>query len=246
MRGPLTSQIRAEIQILARNGEQLLLTLIIPVMLLVFFSVVEVLPTGDPTVFKDPVDFLTPGILALAVMSSAMVSLGIATGFERGYHVLKRLGVTPLGRPRWLVAKVLTVLAVQILQMTVLLGVALILGWRPESARWLLALGAIGAGSAAFVGVGLTLAGRLRAELNLALQNALFLVFLLLGGMVIPFEDLPGPLADVARLLPSGALADVLRDALVGGADQPGTSWIVLGTWAVVAPILAAMTFRWD
>jgi ABC-2 type transport system permease protein len=246
MRGPLTSQIRAEIQILARNGEQLLLTLIIPVMLLVFFSVVEVLPTGDPTVFKDPVDFLTPGILALAVMSSAMVSLGIATGFERGYHVLKRLGVTPLGRPRWLVAKVLTVLAVQILQMTVLLGVALILGWRPESARWLLALGAIGAGSAAFVGVGLTLAGRLRAELNLALQNALFLVFLLLGGMVIPFEDLPGPLADVARLLPSGALADVLRDALVGGADQPGTSWIVLGTWAVVAPVLAAMTFRWD
>ena len=246
MRGPLSSQIRAEIQILARNGEQLLLTLIIPVMLLVFFSVVEVLPTGDPTVFKDPVDFLTPGILALAVMSSAMVSLGIATGFERGYHVLKRLGVTPLGRPRWLVAKVLTVLAVQILQMTVLLGVALILGWRPESARWLLALGAIGAGSAAFVGVGLTLAGRLRAELNLALQNALFLVFLLLGGMVIPFEDLPGPLADVARLLPSGALADVLRDALVGGADQPGTSWIVLGTWAVVAPVLAAMTFRWD
>jgi len=246
MRGPLTSQIRAELQILARNGEQLLLTLIIPVMLLVFFSVVEVLPTGDPTVFKDPVDFLTPGILALAVMSSAMVSLGIATGFERGYHVLKRLGVTPLGRPRWLVAKVLTVLAVQILQMTVLLGVALILGWRPESARWLLALGAIGAGSAAFVGVGLTLAGRLRAELNLALQNALFLVFLLLGGMVIPFEDLPGPLADVARLLPSGALADVLRDALVGGADQPGTSWIVLGAWAVVAPVLAAMTFRWD
>ena len=175
-----------------------------------------------------------------------MVSLGIATGFERGYHVLKRLGVTPLGRPRWLVAKVLTVLAVQILQMTVLLGVALILGWRPESARWLLALGAIGAGSAVFVGVGLTLAGRLRAELNLALQNALFLVFLLLGGMVIPFEDLPGPLADVARLLPSGALADVLRDALVGGADQPGTSWIVLGAWAVVAPVLAAMTFRWD
>jgi ABC-2 type transport system permease protein len=233
-------------QILARNSEQLLLTLIIPVMLLVFFSVVEVLPTGDPKVFKDPVDFLTPGILALAVMSSAMVSLGIATGFERGYHVLKRLGVTPLGRPRWLVAKVLTVLAVQILQMSVLLGVALILGWRPESARWLLALGAIGAGSAAFVGVGLTLAGRLRAELNLALQNALFLVFLLLGGMVIPFEDLPGPLADVARLLPSGALADVLRDALVGGADQPGTSWIALGIWAVVAPVLAAMTFRWD
>ncbi|MFM8482258.1 MAG: ABC transporter permease, partial [Actinomycetota bacterium] len=161
-------------------------------------------------------------------------------------HVLKRLGVTPLGRPRWLAAKILTVLTVQIVQLVVLLGVALLLGWRPESARWLLALGAVVAGTTAFVGLGLTLAGRLRAEINLALQNALFLLLLLLGGMVIPFAELPGPLADAARLLPSGALADVLRDALVGGADRPGTSWIVLGCWAVAAPVVAALAFRWD
>ncbi|MFM7755234.1 MAG: ABC transporter permease [Actinomycetota bacterium] len=243
---PLGAQLRAEMQILRRNGEQLLLTLIIPVGLLIFFGLVDVLPSGDPSVFAEPVDFLTPGILALAVMSSAMVSLGISTGFERSYHVLKRLGVTPLGRPRWLAAKILTVLTVQIVQLVVLLGVALLLGWRPESARWLLALGAVVAGTTAFVGLGLTLAGRLRAEINLALQNALFLVLLLLGGMVIPFEELPGPLADAARLLPSGALADVLRDALVGGADRPGTSWIVLGCWAVAAPVVAALAFRWD
>lgn len=244
--GPFGSQVRAELQILLRNGEQLLLTLIIPTMLLVFFSLVEVLPSGDPNVFSDPVDFLTPGVLALAVMSSAMVSLGIATGFERGYHVLKRLGVTPLGRPRWLLAKITTVFMVQIMQMAVLLSVALVLGWRPDSARWLLAIGAIAAGTTAFAGIGLTFAGRLRAEINLALQNALFLVFLLLGGMIIPFEDLPGPLADIARLLPSGALADVVRDALVGGGDQPGTSWIVLGSWALIAPVAAALFFRWD
>ena len=243
---PLLAQVRAEMQILRRNGEQLLLTLAIPVGLLAFFSTVEVLPSGDPTVFADPVDFLTPGILALAVMSSAMVSLGIATGFERGYHVLKRLGVTPLGRPRWLAAKILTVLTVQVVQMAVLLAVAVAFGWRPESARWLLAVGAVATGTTAFAGLGLTLAGRLRAEINLALQNALFLVLLLLGGMVIPFEELPGPLADGARLLPSGALADVLRDALVGGADRPGTSWIVLGCWALVAPVVAALSFRWD
>ncbi|MGA0877640.1 MAG: ABC transporter permease [Ilumatobacteraceae bacterium] len=242
----LRAQVRAEMQILRRNGEQLLLTLVIPVGLLVFFSLVDVLPSGDPTVFADAVDFLTPGIVALAVMSSAMVSLGIATGFERSYHVLKRLGVTPLGRPRWLAAKILTVLAVQVVQLLVLLGVALLLGWRPESARWLLAVAAVAVGTTAFAGVGLTLAGRLRAEINLALQNALFLLLLLLGGMVIPFEELPGPLADAARLLPSGALADVMRDALVGGADRPGTSWIVLGSWAVVAPAIAAISFRWD
>lgn len=244
--GPLRSQIRAEMQILRRNGEQLLLTLVIPVGLLVFFSMVDVLPSGDPQVFPEAVDFLTPGIAALAVMSSAMVSLGIATGFERGYHVLKRLGVTPLGRPRWLLAKVATILTVQMIQMFVLLAVALVLGWRPDSARWPLALAAIGAGTSAFAGLGLALAGRLRAEINLALQNALFLVLLLLGGMVIPFEDLPGPLAATARLLPSGALADVLRDALVGGADQPATSWIVLGAWAVAAPLVAIVAFRWD
>ncbi|MFM8483718.1 MAG: ABC transporter permease, partial [Actinomycetota bacterium] len=179
---PLGAQLRAEMQILRRNGEQLLLTLIIPVGLLIFFGLVDVLPSGDPSVFAEPVDFLTPGILALAVMSSAMVSLGISTGFERSYHVLKRLGVTPLGRPRWLAAKILTVLTVQIVQLVVLLGVALLLGWRPESARWLLALGAVVAGTTAFVGLGLTLAGRLRAEINLALQNALFLLLLLLGG----------------------------------------------------------------
>ena len=242
----LRAQIRAETTVLVRNGEQLLLTLVIPVLLLVFFSSVDVLPAGDPAIFANPVDFLAPGILALAIMSSAMVSLGIATGFERGYHVLKRLGVTPLGRGRWLLAKIVTVLIVQILQVVVLLSVAVALGWRPESARWLLALGGVGAGTAAFVGVGMILAGRLRAEINLALQNALFLILLLLGGMVIPIEELPGPLAETARILPSGALADVLRDALADGGDRPGSSWIVLGCWALAAPALAALLFRWD
>lgn len=241
--GPFRSQLRAELTVVLRNGEQLLLTLIIPVLLLVFFSTVDVLPTGD---VRDPIDFLTPGVLALAVMSSAMVSLGIATGFERGYKVLKRLGATPLGRPRWLAAKITTVIVVQMIQLVVLVPVALVLGWDAGSARWLLAVGAVITGTIAFGGVGLFIAGRLRAEINLAAQNGLYLVLLLLGGMVIPFDELPEPLAAVAKCLPSGALADVLRDALVGGADRPGTSWIVLGAWALVAPALTAFTFRWE
>ena len=241
--GPFRSQLRAELTVVLRNGEQLLLTLIIPVLLLVFFSTVDVLPTGD---VREPIDFLTPGVLALAVMSSAMVSLGIATGFERGYKVLKRLGATPLGRPRWLAAKITTVIVVQMIQLVVLVPVALVLGWDAGSARWLLAVGAVITGTIAFGGVGLFIAGRLRAEINLAAQNGLYLVLLLLGGMVIPFDELPEPLAAVAKCLPSGALADVLRDALVGGADRPGTSWIVLGAWALVAPGLTALTFRWE
>jgi len=129
-------QLRAELRRVAGNGEQLLLTLGIPVLLLVFFSLVDVLPTGT----KDPIDFLAPGILALATMSTAMVSLGIGTGFERSYHVLKRLGTTPLGRPRLIAAKIGAVIAVEVVQFAVLIPVAYMLGWSPSSPDWLLAI----------------------------------------------------------------------------------------------------------
>ena len=242
MSGPLRAQLGAELRILVRNGEQLLLTIIIPVMVLVFFGLTDVLPSD----LDDHMDFLTPGVVALAIMSASMVSLGIATGFERNYKVLKRLGVTPLGRPRWLAAKTLTVMVVEVVQLALLVPIALVLDWNADDARWLLALGAVGAGTIAFAGLGLFIAGRLRAEVNLAAQNGLYIVLLLLGGMVVPFDELPSGLEAVAKFLPSGALADVLRDALVGAGAQPDTSWIVLGAWAVAAPVAAALTFRWE
>jgi ABC-2 type transport system permease protein len=238
----LLSQLRTELQLTLRNGEQLLLTLGIPVLLLVFFSLVDVLPTGT----DDPVDFLAPGVLALAVMSTSMVSLGIGTGFERSYHVLKRLATTPLGRPRLIAAKIASVAVVELVQFAVLVPVAFALGWSPSPANWALAVAGVLLGTAAFAGIGLTLAGRLRGEINLAAQNGLYLVLLLLGGMVIPFSKLPDGIRTVAHALPSGALADVLREALGGAGVQPGTSWIVLAVWAVVMPLVAAALFRWD
>lgn len=236
------SQLRTELQLVSRNGEQLLLTLGIPVLLLGFFSVVDVLPTGT----DDPVDFLAPGVLALAVMSTAMVSLGIGTGFERSYLVLKRLGATPLGRGRLIAAKIVAVVVVELVQFAVLVPVAVALGWRPDGANWLEALGGVLVGTTAFAGIGLSLAGRLRGEVNLAAQNALYLVLLLLGGMVVPFDELPAGLCSVARVLPSGALADVLREALSGLGDQPGRSWAVLAAWAVATPLLARRLFRFQ
>jgi ABC-2 type transport system permease protein len=238
----LGAQVRMELALVSRNGEQLLLTLGIPVLLLVFFSTVDVLPTGT----DDPVDFLAPGVLALAVMSTAMVSLGIGTGFERTYHVLKRLGATPLGRGRLILAKIVAVAAVELAQFAVLVPVAYALGWRPDGPNWLLALAAVLVGTAAFAGIGLTLAGRLRGEINLAAQNGLYLVLLLLGGMVIPFAELPSVLRAIAYALPSGALADVIRDALTGAGSRPGASWAVLAAWAVAAPAAARAFFRWD
>jgi ABC-2 type transport system permease protein len=238
----LRAQLRAELQLVSRNGEQLLLTLGIPVLLLVFFGLVDVLPTDT----DKPAQFLLPGILALAVMSSAMVSLGIATGFERSYQVLKRLGATPLGRSRLILAKIISVFCVEVVQMIVLLPIGLMLGWRPANATWLLAILVVLLGTSAFAGIGLTMAGTLRGEINLAAQNGLYLVLLLLGGIIVPMDKLPTTLRAIGHALPSGALADVMREALTGTSSMLGTSLVVLLLWAGIAPLVAARLFRWS
>ncbi len=242
---PLGAQTGAEISMTLRRGETLLLTLGIPVVFLVFFSKVSVVSTPTAT----PADFFVPGILSLAVMSTAMVSLGIATGFERGYGVLKRLGATPLGRPRLLGAKIVTIVAVELLQAAVLLPIGLALGWNPGGGAPVAVAGAVGAvllGSAAFAGIGLFMAGTLRAEVNLAAANGLYLVLLLLGGMVVPISKLPSGVASFAKLLPAEALSAALHAALGSGAAVPTESWVVLAVWAVAAPTAAALTFRWE
>ncbi|MGH9094603.1 MAG: ABC transporter permease [Acidimicrobiales bacterium] len=239
----LAAQARAEVRMTLRQGEQLLLTLAIPLGLLIFFSLVDVLP--KPTGVRHPVDFLAPGILALAVMSTAMVGLAIATGFERQYGVLKRLGTTPLGRPRLLAAKTIAVATVEAIQVVVIVAVALLLGWRVHGDP-ALAIPAVLLATAAFAGIGLLMAGRLRGEVTLAAANGLYLVLLLLSGMIIPLSKLPGPLRAIARLLPSGALSDALHGAVAAGGSVPARAWVVLIVWAVLAPAAAALTFRWE
>ncbi|MCU1463335.1 MAG: hypothetical protein JWO37_3410 [Acidimicrobiales bacterium] len=240
----LLAQTRVELTLTLRRGESVLLALGIPVLLLAFFASVDVLPKGDA---RDAVDFLAPGILALAVMSTAMVGLGIGTGFERQYGVLKRLGSTPLGRPRLLAAKTIGILAVEVLQVVVLVVEARLLGWHATHG-WsaAAALGAIALATVAFAGLGLLMAGTLRGEVVLAAANGLYLVLLLLGGMVVPIAKLPGGLQALSRALPAGALSDALHAAL-GGAHVGGSGyWIVLAVWAVAAPLAAAFTFRWE
>ena len=237
------SQLGAELRLTARRGDAVLLNLAIPLGLLVFFSEVDVLP--KPAGVRHPVQFLTPGLIALAVMSTAMVSLGIATGFERQQGVLKRLGSTPLGRGRLLSAKIGAIAAVELLQVAMLLVVAVLLGWHSGgSAGW--AIPAVLLGTAAFAGLGLLMAGVLRAEVTLAAANGLYLVLLLLGGMLIPLSKLPLGLRDVAQMLPAGALSDALHGSLTSGASVPGRAWVVLVVWALAAPAVAARGFRWE
>ena len=238
----VTAQAMAELDMTLRRGESLLLTLGIPVVLLVFFSEVHLLPTGT----AQPITFLAPGVLALAVMGTALVNLSIATGFERGYGVLKRLGTTPLGRPALLAAKIAAVVVVELLQAAVLVPVALGLGWRPSAGGAGVAVAVVVLASIGFGGLGLVLAGSLRAEVNLAAANGLWLLLLLVSGMLAPLSKLPAWLQELAKLLPAAALADALHRAVGLGTSVAGWSWVVLVVWAVAAPVVAALTFRWE
>jgi ABC-2 type transport system permease protein len=218
--------------------------LVIPPAMLAFFGAVPVLSTGA----AKPVDFLLPGVLALAVISTAFVNLGIATGFERGYGVLKRLGGSPLPRSGLIAAKLIAVAALEVIQVALLVFIAVAaFGWQAAAgASPLLALGALVLGTLAFAGFGLLLAGTLRPEATLAVANGLFLLFLLLGGVVLPLDHLPGPPEAVSHLLQAAALSDLLRSALAGGASDLVGPTLVLSAWAVGSIAAAARSFRWE
>ncbi|MDI3404850.1 ABC transporter permease [Streptomyces cavernicola] len=237
----IAAQAVLETKMLLRNGEQLLLTVVIPSLLLVLFSTVDIVDTGE----GKAVDFLAPGVLALAVMSTAFTGQAIATGFERRYGVLKRLGASPL--PRWalMTAKTLSVLVTEVLQIALLTAIALALGWSPHGNPLSVALLLV-LGTAAFSGLGLLMAGTLKAEATLAAANLVFLLLLVGGGVVVPLDKFPDAAQSVLGLLPISALSDGLRDVLQDGASLPWGAVGVLAVWSVLGLGAAARFFRWE
>jgi ABC-2 type transport system permease protein len=248
---PLPRMVRAqaalEVRTLLRNGEQLLLTLIIPVLLLVAFGHENLISVGAGSRI-DRIDFVVPGVLALAVLSTAFTSQAIGTGFERRYGVLKRLGASPLSRQGLIAAKTVTVLAVEVAQVAIVLCVGALLGWAPvaspAAAVWVPLL--LLAGTAAFSGLALLMAGTLRAEGTLAAANLLYLIMLGLGGILFPLTKFPAAVRPVLRLLPADALSDGLRLVLAHGGGLPVRDLLVLCAWAAVAIAVAARAFRWE
>ncbi|MFD3996605.1 ABC transporter permease [Streptomyces sp. NPDC058583] len=240
----IAAQTALETRMLLRNGEQLLLTVIIPSLLLVLFSTVDIIDiTGTGS--DRAVDFLAPGILALAVMSTAFTGQAIATGFERRYGVLKRLGASPL--PRWalMTAKTLSVLVTEVLQIALLTAIALGLGWSPHG-NPLSVLVLLVLGTAAFSGLGLLMAGTLKAEATLAAANLVFLLLLVGGGVIVPLAKFPDAARSVLELLPISALSDGLRAVLQDGAALPWGDALTLAVWAVLGLGAAAKFFRWE
>ncbi len=234
------AQSRIEVLLTLRRSESLLLTFAIPVLLLAFFTKVDILGIQGGLV-----EFLYPGIVALAVLSTAMVSLAIATGFERSTGVLKRLAVTPLRRSELLMAKTISIVCIEIIQIVVLTLEGVALGWRPHGVQFPALLGAIVLGTVAFAGLGLLLAGVLPALTTLAAANGLYLVLLLLGGVIVPIDHFPDTLATVVKFLPVTALSEACRGAL-SGTGVPAHAWWVLIVWAIVTPIAATRFFRWE
>ncbi|MFB4425333.1 ABC transporter permease [Streptomyces sp. QL37] len=237
----IAAQAALETRMLLRNGEQLLLTVVIPTLLLVLFSAVDIVDTGT----GEPVDFLAPGVLALAVMSTAFTGQAIATGFERRYGVLKRLGASPL--PRWglMAAKTVSVLVTEVLQIVLLTVIAFALGWSPEGSPFAVLL-LLALGTVAFSGLGLLMAGTLKAEATLAAANLVFLLLLVGGGVIVPLDRFPDAARSVLGLLPISALSDGLRDVLQHGAAMPWGDAAVLAVWSVLGLGAAARFFRWE
>lgn len=237
----ILAQTRAEMIMALRRGESLLVTIVIPTVLLFLAMWLHIAP-GTPS---EQIAFLLPGILAAAIMSTSLVSLGIATAYDRYYGSLKRLGSTPL--PRWglIAAKTATVLAIEVAQTVLLVLIAVIFfGWRPAGSIPL-ALLVMLIGTAAFAGLGMLMAGTLRAEATLAAANGLFILFLAIGGVVLPTSHLPAIIQWLAQILPAAALSDALRTAL-SPTGISGGSLLLLTVWAVVLLVAAALTFKWE
>src|SRR5271170_894293 len=245
LRQMIGAQAALETRQLLRDGEQLTLTLIIPLLLLAAFSLEPLISFGGG---YTRIDFLTPGVIALAIMSTAFTSQAIATGFERRYGVLKRLGATPLSRAGLIAAKTLTVIGVELLQAVIILAVALAIGWRPDASPAAIVTVPllILLGTAAFSGLALLMAGTQRAEATLAAANLIYVVLLGVGGVVFPLTKFPVGARSFLELLPTGALSTGLRHVLGGGEAFPVGNTVTLAVWATVAIALAARTFRWE
>ena len=224
-----------ELRTVLRHGEQLLITAILPALFLVVLTRTDIfaLPLAPG---QQRIDMIAPGVLALAVLSSAFTGPAISTGFDRRAGALRLLATSPLGRGGLLAGKVLGVGFVQVLQVVLLAGLAVGLGWRPPLTGAVLALLPFAAGTAAFTALAMLVAGTLRTEAVLAGANLLWVLMAIGGGVLVPTG---------ARWLPSAALGDGLRAAMTMDVAATAFSTVILVAWAVVATAAALRWFRW-
>lgn len=236
----ILSHAALEARILLSNGEQILVAIVMPALVLIGLRLLPVGRLEDVA----PIDTAMAATLATALISTSFTSQAIQTGFDRRNGVLRWVATTPLGRDGYLAGKILATLGVHVLQVIVLGVLGLALGWRPDPLDVLALVPVWVTGTVAFGSLGLLVAGTLRTEAVLAVSNLLFLLFVSVGGIAFPLMAYPRLLRGLVDLLPSGALGELMRAGLTDGPLLMG-SFLVLLAWAVGGVIAVIRLFRW-
>lgn len=239
--GRVWQQGRYETLAMLRNGEQLVLMVVLPLMALIGLTVTPFLDGLG----ANRVDVAAPGVLALCTMSTGFTGQGIATGFDRRYGVLRFLSTTPLGRAGLIAGKTIAVLVVLAIQVVVIGGIAWLIGWRPSFPGAILGLVLLAIGAGVFTALGLLVAGTARPEATLAVTNLVWILFGVFGGIVMPSTKLPSQISGIVGFLPSGALGDASRAAFLHGALDVQAA-IVLVAWGAAAGVTAIRWFKWN
>ena len=233
----VSAHARWELKLLIRNGEQLLLTFVIPVVLL--------LALGLTHLSTQKINAAVPTVFAVSILATCFTSLAIGTGFERRSGALRYLGTTPLSRLDLILGKLIATATLTLMSLAVVAITGLFLDWRPSIAGIGIALIVVLLSAAVWVSWALVIAGHFRAEAVLAIANGLFLVMMIFGGIVIATSHMPNAVAHVVDLLPSAAMANGLRDALESGS-VPALAISILVFWAIAGIWLAKKVFRWE
>ncbi|ATF62378.1 ABC transporter [Rothia mucilaginosa] len=238
-------QGRYETMAMLRNGEQLMLNIIFPVMALIALRFTGLIDEYANSVGVSRMDAAVPGVLALCVISTALSGQGIATGFDRRYGVLRFLATTPLGRNGLIMGKCIAVLVVVAIQFTLVAVLGYGLGWRPDAIAVSRSIITMIMGAGAFTALGLLIAGTVRAEATLAIVNIAWVILAGAGGVVFPLKSFPDWYAGVVAWSPSAALGDALRGNFIQHQWLAEPHWVLI-VWTVVIGFVASRKFKWS
>lgn len=238
-------QGRYETMAMLRNGEQLMLNIIFPIMALIALRFTGLIDEYANSVGVSRMDAAVPGVLALCVISTALSGQGIATGFDRRYGVLRFLATTPLGRNGLIMGKCIAVLVVVAIQFTLVAVLGYGLGWRPDAIAVSRSIITMLMGAGAFTALGLLIAGTVRAEATLAIVNIAWVILAGAGGVVFPLKSFPDWYAGVVAWSPSAALGDALRGNFIQHQWLAEPHWVII-VWTVVIGFIASRKFKWS
>ena len=194
------------------------------------------------------VDFLLPGILAMALMQ-----LGFFGAFQmvslREQKVLKALGATPLPRTHLLAAEVLVRVLVSLVQLALTLAIGVAVFCLHVGGNWLAVIGVVVLGALTFTSLGYLLTCRARnLDSGQGIVQLVQIPMMFLSGIFLPVGLLPGLLKPVTAAMPLTYLGEALRQVMVGMPTEHslGSCLVVLASWLAASLAAAVVLWRWE